>query len=138
MPNTSKVVSGVKSPIPTLPFSNTANLELEPEAMLNKVAVSPTRWVKAIGEVVPIPTLPPIIFKVLAVAVALTVRALLAPARNPLATDSEPAKLDEPVPEKVLVPYVKKLPDIEATPPKEAVPLVSRSPEISKSLFAEI
>ena len=138
MPNTSKVVSGVKSPIPTLPFSNTANLELEPEAMLNKVAVSPTRWVKAIGEVVPIPTLPPIIFKVLAVAVALTVRALLAPARNPLATDSEPAKEEEPVPANVLVPYVKKLPDTLATPPKEAVPLVSKSPLTRRSLEAEM
>ena len=59
-------------------------------------------------------------------------------ARRPLVMSKLPAKEEEPVPEKVFVPYVKKLPDIEATPPKEAVPLVSRSPEISKSLFAEI
>ena len=52
----------------------------------------------------------------------------------PLDTSKDPAKLDEPVPEKVFVPYVKKLPDTEATPPNEAVPLVSRSPETKRSL----
>ena len=58
------------------------------------------------GAAVPTPTLPPITFNVLAVALALTVSALLAPARNPLAIEREPEKDDDPVPEKVLVPPV--------------------------------
>ena len=50
------------------------------------------------------PTLPPTIFKVFAVAAPLTTKALLAPARNPLATDKLPAKEEEPVPETVKLP----------------------------------
>ena len=52
-----------------------------------------------VGEDIPMPTLAPTIFKVLAVAVPLTTKALLAPAVKPLATDSEPAKELEAVPE---------------------------------------
>src|SRR3989304_6115154 len=59
-------------------------------------------------------------------------------ARRPLVMSNEPAKDEEPVPEKVLVPYVKKLPDTDATPPNEAVPLVSRSPEMRRSLDEEM
>jgi len=49
-----------------------------------------------------------------------------------------PENEDDPVPEKVLAPYVKKFPETEATPPNEAVPRVSKSPLINKSLLAEM
>ena len=58
VPRTSKVDSGEDSLMPTLPFSNTVNLELEPDATLNKVEVSPTMCNAEVGEVVPMPTLP--------------------------------------------------------------------------------
>ena len=63
---------------------------------------------------------------------------MLAPALKPFSTSRLPENEDDPAPPNVLVPYVKKLPETEATPPKEAVPLVSRSPEINKSLDAEM
>src|SRR3990167_4875864 len=122
--------------MPTLPSDWTLNLSLLPDATRNRGPAKVEAGsisAAAMGPVVPTPTLPPTMFKVLAVALALTTNALLAPARNPLAIEREPEKDDDPVPEKVLVPYVKKLPDTEATPPNEAVPLVSMSPEMSKS-----
>ena len=57
---------------------------------------------------------------------------------NPLVMAKLPENEDDPVPEKVLAPYVKKFPETEATPPNEAVPRVSKSPLINKSLLAEM
>ena len=107
---------------------------LPPERTVNFVLTSN----KPAGPVVPIPTLPPTKTKVFAEVLALTERAVLAPTRRPFEISILPENDVEPVPENVLIPLVKKLPDILATPPNEAVPRVSRSPLINKSLLAEM
>src|SRR3989338_4682256 len=93
-------------PISSIAPNNPTRVVLAPLLTIKtlRLVMDPTTSSLVPDPVVPMPTLPPTMFNVLAVALALTTKALLAPARKPLATDKLPAKLDDPVPEKVFVP----------------------------------
>src|SRR3989344_9400186 len=98
----------VGNPVPISSIAPNDPTRVVPPPELTKITLrlvmDPTTSSLVPGPVVPMPTLPPTKTKVLAEALALTLRAVLAPTRRPLEISNEPEKEDEPVPEKVLLP----------------------------------
>ena len=145
MPWTSKVVEGVVVKMPIRLFvasiDNVFVSKDKPLTPPDKVKLVSLAKVQASALAVRVSPLasPRVVLPVIeALPLIVSPVPTIAWALKPLETRREPAKDDDAVPEKVFVPYVKKLPETEATPPNEAVPLVSRSPEIRRSLVVEI
>ena len=145
MPWTSKVVLGAAVKMPTLLLV----ASMERVLVSKERPLTPPERVKLVSlanvqasalEVSVSPEASPRVVLPVMEALPLMVKDVptIAWALRPLEIRSEPAKEEEPVPEKVLVPYVKKLPDTLATPPNEAVPLTSKSELINKSFDAEM